>query len=186
MTAPKFDVDDLVAECQAAAATDEPLPATRDVLARMLDRRSLVADVLGRDEGGLETLFASDELTILNAVWAPGMLLQPHDHRMWAAIGVYAGVEDNEFFRRNGAGIAESGGKAVPEGEVLLLGDDVIHRVRNSTNRLTGAIHVYGGDFFNTPRSEWDPETFEEHAWSTEHTLAQFAEANARYRDTRV
>ena len=41
-------------------------------------------------------------LTVLNVVWAPGMVLPPHDHRMWAAIGIYAGQEDNEFFRRDG------------------------------------------------------------------------------------
>jgi hypothetical protein len=26
----------------------------------------------------------------------------------------------------------------------------------------TGAIHVYGGDFFGAERSEWDPETLKE------------------------
>jgi predicted metal-dependent enzyme (double-stranded beta helix superfamily) len=29
----------------------------------------------------------------------PGMTLGPHDHCMWAAIGVYTGGEDNTFFR---------------------------------------------------------------------------------------
>ena len=28
--------------------------------------------------------------------------------------------------------------------------------------RLTGAIHIYGGDFFAAERSEWDPETLKE------------------------
>ena len=28
--------------------------------------------------------------------------------------------------------------------------------------KFTGGIHIYGGDFFDTPRSLWDPETLEE------------------------
>jgi hypothetical protein len=34
--------------------------------------------------------------------------------------------------------------------------------VSNPLKRLTDAIHVYGGDFFATPRSEWDPDTLED------------------------
>ena len=52
----------------------------------------------------LTTLYVSDELTVLKLVWAPGMWLQPHDHRMWAAIGIYGGQEDNTFYRRGGGG----------------------------------------------------------------------------------
>jgi predicted metal-dependent enzyme (double-stranded beta helix superfamily) len=28
------------------------------------------------------------------------MTIMPHDHRMWAVIGVYTGREDNIFWRR--------------------------------------------------------------------------------------
>jgi len=31
--------------------------------------------------------------------------------------------------------------------------------VTNPIGKLTGAVHVYGGDFFAAPRSEWDAET---------------------------
>lgn len=177
-----FDVDALVADCQAAAAADQPRSAVREVLERVLERPSSVASVLGRDEGGLESIHVSDDLTVLNVVWTPGMRLFPHDHRMWAAIGIYGGVEDNEFFRREGDGLVESGGKSVREREVLLLGDDVIHAVSNHTERFTGAIHVYGGDFFAQPRSEWDPETGEEHPFDVDDARRVFADANERYR----
>jgi predicted metal-dependent enzyme (double-stranded beta helix superfamily) len=39
-------------------------------------------------------------------------------------------------------------------------GDNIIHSVTNPIPRLTGAIHVYGGDFFGAERSEWDPEPY--------------------------
>ncbi len=56
-------------------------------------------------------LHVSPELTVLKVVWAPGMTLKPHDHRMWASIGIYSGGEDNTFYRRTGTGLTESGGK---------------------------------------------------------------------------
>ena len=37
----------------------------------------------------------------------------------------------------------------------------------NPLNKLTGAIHIYGGDINNpdAPRSQWDPETLMEEPW---------------------
>jgi hypothetical protein len=31
--------------------------------------------------------------------------------------------------------------------------------VTNPLLRYTGGIHIYGGDFFETTRSQWNPET---------------------------
>lgn len=177
-----FEVEHLVAECREALSAEQPLTAVRDVLDRILDQSAAVARALGRDEGGIEPLHVSPELTVLNVVWAPGMRLFPHDHRMWAAIGIYGGTEDNEFFRRSEHGLTPSGGKSVREGEVVLLGDDAIHSVANPLSRYTGAIHVYGGDFFHQPRSEWDPESLEERPYDVNHTRRVFAEANERVR----
>jgi predicted metal-dependent enzyme (double-stranded beta helix superfamily) len=173
-----FEVGGLVEDLQTALREPQPTLAVRDVLDRVLADAPATEAVLARDEGGLEPLHVSDELTVLNVVWAPGMRLFPHDHRMWAAIGIYGGTEDNEFFRRDAHGLETSGGTRAEVGDVLLLGDDAIHAVSNPVNRLTGAIHVYGGDFFAAPRSEWDPVTLEERPWSVEHANAAFADAN--------
>jgi len=51
--------------------------------------------------------------------------------------------------------------------------------VTNPIRRLTGAIHVYGGDLFAAERSEWDPETLREERYNVERALRQFEEANA-------
>ena len=177
-----FDVEALVEGCRAALTEDQPLTATRDLLLRAIAEPTSVADVLGRSEGGIESLCSSPELTVLNVVWAPGMRLFPHDHRMWAAIGIYGGTEDNEFFRRGNGGLESSGGKSVSQGDVLLLGDDAIHSVTNPLASFTGAIHVYGGDFFAQPRSEWDPATGEERPFDVDHARQVFAEANERAR----
>jgi hypothetical protein len=42
------------------------------------------------------------------------------------------------------------------------LGKDSIHSVSNPPSKFTAAIHVYGGDFFATDRSEWDADTLSE------------------------
>jgi predicted metal-dependent enzyme (double-stranded beta helix superfamily) len=71
--------------------------------------------------------------------------------------------EDNIFWRRvsgkGGGKLEAAGAKALSEGDAEPLGHNIIHSVTNPIRRLTGAIHVYGGDFFNEERSEWDPET---------------------------
>ncbi len=184
-----FDVDQLVAECQAAIAETEPRRAVREVLERALADPAAVADALRPAEGGLDLLHVADDLTVLHVVWAPGMRLFPHDHRMWAAIGIYAGQEDNAFYRRDpddpGA-IVATGGKEIATRDVLLLGDDTIHAVTNPTDRLTGAIHVYGGDFVRKPRSQWGPGPERERPYDMDSAREQFAEANRTWREGRA
>jgi predicted metal-dependent enzyme (double-stranded beta helix superfamily) len=134
------------------------------------------------EQGGIQPLHNSDDLTILRVAWTPGMVLNPHEHRMWAAIAMYGGQEDNAFYRRAANGLDPSGGREVTAGEVLVLGDDVIHSVANSRREFAVALHVYGGDFFKGERSEWDFDTFDERPRDLERTMRLFEEANARWR----
>jgi predicted metal-dependent enzyme (double-stranded beta helix superfamily) len=97
---------------------------------------------------------------------------------MWAAIAVYGGTEDNDFYRRADGTITSSGGKRIEEGDVVQLGVDTIHAVTNPRDRHTGAIHVYDGNFFTQPRSEWDAETLAESPFDVEALIRFFEEAN--------
>jgi predicted metal-dependent enzyme (double-stranded beta helix superfamily) len=65
---------------------------------------------------------------------------------------------------------------------VFGLPDDAIHSVTNPIRRLTGAIHIYGGDFFAKPRSEWDSETLRERPFDLEAARRSFREANDRFK----
>jgi predicted metal-dependent enzyme (double-stranded beta helix superfamily) len=181
-----FDVDELIADCIAARAETEPRLAVRDTLGRVLARPDDIAAALQPTEAGITLLYHAPDLTIIHVVWAPGMRLFPHNHLMWAAIGIYAGQEDNTFYRRTAPGartIDESGGKALTVGDVLLLGDDIIHAVANPTRQLTGAIHVYGGDFVNQPRSQWGPGERAERPYNMDYVNKEFAEANRVWRE---
>jgi predicted metal-dependent enzyme (double-stranded beta helix superfamily) len=184
-----FDIDQLVTDCREALVEDEPHRAVREVLERAVAEPGSVADTLAPTEGGLTPLHHAPDLTVLHVVWAPGMRIYPHDHRMWAAIGIYAGQEDNEFFRREAPGLktlTASGGRELKVGDVLVLGRDAIHAVTNPTAGLTAAIHVYGGDLVNEPRSQWGPGPVEERPYDMDETHVQFSEANRRWRDAQA
>jgi predicted metal-dependent enzyme (double-stranded beta helix superfamily) len=176
-----FDLDTFLADCTVARQEREPLRAIKDVLARAVSNCDDVAAALPPERAGLTRLHVSPELTVLQLVWAPGMRLWPHDHRMWAAIGIYTGGEENEFFRRKGTSLVEAGGRTLEPGDVCLLGDDVVHAVENPTREFAGTIHVYGGDFFAQPRSEWRGVPPAEEPFDVDRLLAHFEAANAAY-----
>lgn len=180
-----FDPERFVEECLAARRADDSHKGVMEVMARAIADPAAVLAGLGEPtEAGLHTLYRSDALTVLNLVWGPGMALQPHNHNMWAAIGLYTGREDNIFWRRladHPSGKVEAAGaKALGAGDAVPLGRDIIHSVLNPLDRLTGALHVYGGDFFAPGRSEWDEESLDERPLDPERTRQRFAESNAR------
>jgi predicted metal-dependent enzyme (double-stranded beta helix superfamily) len=171
-----MSLDDLVADCVDALASKEPLAATRTVLERA-SRDPKLRDTLRHGRTGINVVYNAADLTVLNVVWPPAITLVPHNHLMWAAIGIYDGREENRFFRRSGPTITASGGKELDEGDVLLLGDDAIHSVHNPLSAYTGAIHVYGGDFIRQPRSQWTGENLEELPYDHDAIREQFAQA---------
>ena len=182
-----FDVGRLVADCRAAHAADRSHKAVREVLASAVSDPGAVLKALGEPtRAGINELFRSDALTIINVVWAPKMMVMPHNHRMWAVIGIYTGREDNVFWRRvpdDPSGRVEAAGaKALCVRDAEPLGQNIIHSVTNPIPRLTGAIHVYGGDFFNIERSEWDPESLREKPYDTARLKRRFEDANGERR----
>ncbi len=173
-----FDLDAFVEACREAAADPTPTKAVSDVLERAL-RSDDVAAALPATRAELHELFSSEGLTVMKAVWSPRLTLPPHNHLMWVVIGVYCGTEENRFFRRVDRGLAASGGRSLSVGDVAVLGRDVIHSVANPrTHQLTGAIHVYGGDFLREPRSVWPGEPPVEQPATGETMRAYFEQAN--------
>ena len=176
-----FDLDRFIDDCRRARAEDESHKAVREVVARAIADRAAVAAAMGeRYRGGIEKLHHAPDLTILHIVWPAHITVLPHEHRMWAVIGIYEGREDNIFWRRCGSRVEAAGAKALGTGDVMPLGSDIVHSVTNPIPRLTGAIHVYGGDFFATPRSEWCPESLTERPHDTAKLMRLFEEANRR------
>jgi predicted metal-dependent enzyme (double-stranded beta helix superfamily) len=176
-----FEVDRFIQDCRDGLRETNAHGAIREIIASAVSAPGQVLRSLGEPKlSGIETLYRSGELTILNVLWGPGMVLYPHEHRMWAVIGLYTGREDNAFYRRAEKGLSSAGDKTLGVKDTLPLGKDVIHAVTNPLEQITAAIHVYGGDFFATPRSEWDPQTFQERPFDLERAKQIFAEANKR------
>ena len=180
-----FDLDQFVLDCRAALQADSSQKNVREIVARAVSDCSRVLRALGEPQRAeMQILHRSDDLTILNVIWAPYMTLLPHNHQMWAVIGIYSGREDNIFWRRvpgTGGKVEAAGARALSQKDAEPLGRDIIHSVTNPIPRLTGAIHVYGGDFFGVPRSEWDPETLCEQCCDGGKMRRRFEEANSLY-----
>lgn len=171
-----FDKDQFIADCRSALDEATPEKAVREVVAREMSDPAAVLKGLGEPEaGGVQLIYKSPDLTIINAIWSKFMTILPHNHEMWAVIGVYTGREDNIFWRRikdeDGGRIEAAGAKALCEKDAEPLGKDIIHSVTNPVRRLSGAIHVYGGDFFGIDRSEWDPESLLERPYDISKNL---------------
>ena len=178
-----FETQQFIDECCRALNETNPHTAVKEMVAKAVAEPSDVLKTLGEPKlAGIQTLYRSDQLTILNVLWGPCMFLYPHDHRMWAVIGIYGGREENAFYRRGDGGLTTVGTKTLDTRDVIPLGDSVIHAVTNPLEKITAAIHVYGGDFFATPRSEWDPKTYQERPFDIAAAMRVFEESNIRLR----
>lgn len=176
-----MDIDRFVQDCVAANRGGDAQQAVLDVLASAVSKPGEMLEAVGEPvRAGISVLHRSPELTIFNAAWTPQMNLMPHNHLMWANIGIYTGREDNLFWRGAEGSIEAFGAKALFAGDAAALPTDAIHSVTNPLLRFTGGIHIYGGDFFATERSQWNPETLAEEPSDGDVIRAMFERENTR------
>lgn len=158
-----FDIEELVDQCRQALDDPEPGQAVRELVAKAVARPDELERALSGGPPGQTTYHQSPELTVQRIVWPNGVVSPPHEHRMWAVVGVFRGQEDNELWRRTPAGLERCGGTELATGDVILLGTDEVHAVSNPCHHATIGLHIYGGDILTTPRSEWDLAGDHEH-----------------------
>jgi predicted metal-dependent enzyme (double-stranded beta helix superfamily) len=180
-----MNIDRFVEDCIAASAEHDPQAAVLEVLSKAVRVPGAVLSAIGKPEKAeIRVLHQSKTLTIFSATWTPQMNLMPHNHRMWANIGIYTGREDNILWRRTSDRVEAFAAKALFEGQAAALPEDVIHSVTNPLPRFTGGIHIYGGDFFDTARSLWNPETLVEEPSNGAVIRGIFERENERLRCT--
>ena len=130
-------------------------------------------------------LHQSPELTILRVIMPEHLQSPPHNHLVWAVIGMYRGRENNVFYRRDGARIEKVGHRNLVAPEVMVLAPDTIHGISNPLAQRSYALHVYGGALANPARSLWNPFTFGEEPFRLpellkyEREMTQVTEHNA-------
>jgi predicted metal-dependent enzyme (double-stranded beta helix superfamily) len=175
------EVEELVSRIRDAYADGQP--GVEEMLRQLASQPARLVAALGEPtKGGIRSLYNDSDITILNIVWAPLMVLRPHDHNMWASIGVYGGREDNVYWQRKGNTVEAIGAKSLGRGDVGSLGADGVHSVINPVQKLTAAIHVYGGDFFAPGRSQWMGEDLEKAPFSQTGLVKHFMESNERFK----
>ncbi len=183
-----FKQDKFIEDCKRAVG--EGQAAIRELVTEAVtDPAGIMAELGEPTKAGVYPMYQAGDLTVINFIWAPYMTLLPHNHNMFAVIGIYVGREDNMFWRQRDEAdpeqpqIEAAGAESMGPGQVATLGRDIVHSVANPIGKLTSAIHVYGGDFFNPPmpRSQWDHESLREEPWDMDHTRKVFAEADARF-----
>lgn len=174
-----IDMQKFIEDCIEANKDSNSQEAVKDVLKKAVSNPTAMLKAIGRPtEAGLKVFLRSKDLTIFAASWTPQMNLMPHNHKMWANIGIYTGREDNILWERQKKGLEANDVRCLFAGDVASLNTNAIHSVTNPLQRFTGGLHIYGGDFFATERSQWDPETLVEEPSNGDVIRAIFKKAN--------
>jgi len=150
-----YTLENLVADLRQGAANYDLIAVQEAV------RRAVAEKPLAADPGRMQILHDEPGLTVVHVAVKAGFGSPPHDHRTWAVIGVYGGQEDNTFYRLAGStrAIEQAGGRTLRDGDVMVLGDNAIHKIANPRGDTLLALHVYGKNIFKIERSAWDPVT---------------------------
>ena len=181
-----FDVARFIAECEAATATEKGRDIVRELLAAAISGPADLVATFGKPMfAGVQVLHRSPRLTILHINWPPCFTQTPHNHLLWAEIGVYSGREDNIFWCRSAPdatwSIEATGAASLCTGSCHSLERDIIHSVTNPLDTVTASLHVYGGDLSpGAPRSMWDGVTLVESPLDHNRDDRAIAAYNAR------
>jgi predicted metal-dependent enzyme (double-stranded beta helix superfamily) len=141
-----MDLDRFIADCVAAAGEGDPQGAIHAVLDRVMAAPDVVLRAVGEPlAAGLGVLYRSASLTIVNATWTPHMTLMPHNHGMWALIGLYTGREDNILWRRNDGSIEAHSGRIEAHGGRIEAHSGRIEAHSGRIEAHSGRIEAHSG-----------------------------------------
>ena len=158
-----YDFQSFIDACETAAAQPDAQVKVRTIIEEWLHHPDEIATVL-KDYGDVSSLdtmvfHSSERLTLIHVTLDPLFIAGPHNHGMWAVVGVYGGREDNTFYKVDDGRLSVATHKSVNAPETLTLGKNIIHAIRNPLDVQLKAIHAYGGDLMRAERSTWDPTT---------------------------
>jgi len=164
-----FDPDAFATSCRTALLDDDPIAAVTEIVRTAVVDGAAIDAALGVENASYPSaIYDSDDLTVQRITWWPGYRSLPHEHRMWAVVGVYDGVEVNRVFARTATGLEPVGMHDVDAGHVIALDESAVHSVENPLRTRTAGLHVYGGPILTNERSAWAPDgqeqPFAEHA----------------------
>ena len=106
---------------------------------------------------------ADRSLSLFSLVVPPGAMTPVHDHLAWGLVGVYRGVQDEEFYRPGDGQLALLRRRPVSPGDfyTLLPPRDDVHRVRTTSDHTSVSIHLLANDTGCVWRHTFDDRTGE-------------------------
>ncbi len=175
-----FDIGRFVEGCFGALKAERPVDAVRDLLRVTVSKPDTL--ILGLpDPLGQELVLLRDpRLTILMVTIGPELQYPPHNHGMEAAIGLYAGLERNLWFRTAASdSIAVTGAADLRAKDTLKMTGSVIHAVANPAGGYSAGLHVYLGDLISHDRTLWHPDTLQPMPFANDNYFGRVREAKA-------
>jgi predicted metal-dependent enzyme (double-stranded beta helix superfamily) len=117
-------------------------------------------------------LYRGDDLTVFRVALDPQFVSIPHNHGIWAFVGIYQDKESNTFYERShGNGLKVLPVELLCAGDVLSMNPDVIHSIANPLSSTTIGLHVYLGNLGRQNRSLWNPTTHAEEPFDLQRFL---------------
>lgn len=116
---------------------------------------------------GFQVLHEEPDHALAVAVlsWLPGRGTPPHDHGTWGVVVGVEGDEVNTFWKRVDDGrrpgraeLRKLSEKIFAPGDAIAITPEIIHSVRNDSDRASVSLHVYGRNINHTGRSQFDVE----------------------------
>ena len=166
---PPFSIEALVDDLRAVAQQPNSATEVRNIMDMIFENPVGVSQGMPSYEEDDVVLFEDDTISIWHCRFQPGNAVPPHDHQVAAIIGVYRGVERNDFFQAGESGKI-SKGKAVEmaPGTVLSIGPSAIHSVECISESPSCGIHVYLGPLTRIERNLFDVKTGERMRYTEE------------------
>jgi predicted metal-dependent enzyme (double-stranded beta helix superfamily) len=120
---------------------------------------------------------ADRSLALFSLVVPPGAMTPVHDHLAWGLVGVYRGVQDEEFYRPGDGRLALVRRRPVNPGDfyTLLPPRDDVHRVRTTSAETSVSIHLLANDTGCVWRHTFDEQTGEPSPFRSGYVNAECA-----------
>lgn len=106
---------------------------------------------------------ADRALSLFSLVVPPGAMTPVHDHLAWGLVGLYAGNQDEEFYRPGAGRLELERRRPLSPGDfyALLPPRDDVHRVRTTSAVTSVSIHLLANDTGCVLRHTYDEKTGE-------------------------
>ena len=160
-----FQLDAFVKQCIRACRHDEKtsIKRLRSVYSRAIEHSPEAVRRAIPNTGPDEVLLHEDDDCTIYIVRVPaGIKYAPHDHGMVAVVGVFEGIEVNDYFKRvsiDTCQVPSMQTEAVETGSVAVLDADVVHAISSRGSTRSQALHVYLGNLGATDRKLFHPKT---------------------------